>query len=268
MFSSKAFRLKVTRHPRRIIQLKPGERKQAEALIAALDARQKLKVVRGSYDKSVHEFLSPKSPPGRLLTMGWQAAPVLLETLADRKTSLRKRAWVLSLLSTISGEEEFDPLGDSVSLHASVLPDYDRSDDSQDDDGVLGSIENIRGGGACAKVFAEIVKQLRNQPIDRKAQQEFIDRWLRFRRDYLDIREAPRRKKAFDHLSTGSNGLSQGSPSEKSPVEPLDVGESIAVAKDCVGGSGEGLECLVVRLSKQATQKADPRVDLQQPVMR
>ncbi|MFQ5734751.1 MAG: hypothetical protein ACE5KM_22685, partial [Planctomycetaceae bacterium] len=183
VFSSKSFRLKVTQHPKRLIQLKPGERKRATALIGKLNADAKLKIIFGRYDKSAHKFLSPKSPPGQLLTMGWQAAPVLLETLADNKTSLRKRAWILSLLSTISGEEDFDPTSDQFPFNSHILPAYETHFDPAFSNFSFG----ISGGGAeLESFFGPIKKQL----VDRKAQQKFIDRWLKFRREYLDIREA------------------------------------------------------------------------------
>jgi len=161
--SSKSFKLNVTKHPKRVIQLRSGSRRNAEALLRQLNAAKRVKIVGGKYDKSFHSFVPPKSAPGQLLQMKWQAVPVLLEKLVHKNTSLRKRAWILSLLYSISGEDDLDP---TTFREGNVLPDY---------------ILKYSTGGQ-TKIGGS---------ISRKHQMAFINRWVKFRKEYLEIKEAP-----------------------------------------------------------------------------
>ena len=54
---------------------------------------------------------------------------------------------------------------------------------------VFGGFIGGYGGGGSLADFDRLAEMVKKLPVDRKAQQKFIDRWLKFRREYLDIRE-------------------------------------------------------------------------------
>ena len=153
---------------KRVIQLKRGSGEKAESLIKSFKTQKILKIVGGKYDKSFHDFVNPKSMHGQLLQMGWQAVPSLLDALNEKKMSRRKKAWVLSLLYSISQEDEFDP----TKLFGS-FPDY----------------EYKYSGTGGVRVKGHV---LGGDGIYEKPQQKLIARWMNFKKDYLDIREAKR----------------------------------------------------------------------------
>jgi hypothetical protein len=89
-----------------VIEVTAQERKQAAQWISALDASQRLKVVAGTYGKWAHEFVPPGTPEGKLLSMGIKAVPALVESLKDKSLSDKKRAWILTLLYSATGEND------------------------------------------------------------------------------------------------------------------------------------------------------------------
>jgi hypothetical protein len=89
-----------------VIELTAQERKQAAEWILALDANQRLKIVAGSYGEWAHKFVPPNTPEGKLLGMGVKAAPALIESLRDKSLSDKKRAWILALLFSATGEND------------------------------------------------------------------------------------------------------------------------------------------------------------------
>jgi hypothetical protein len=98
-----------------VIELSLDERKQAARWIAALNANQRLKVVAGTYGEWAHKLVSPNSPEGKILGMGIKAVPTLVDSLADKSLSDKKRAWILALLFSATGENDprdFSALGE------------------------------------------------------------------------------------------------------------------------------------------------------------
>lgn len=86
-----------------VIHLTEKHRRTARECIAALKPTKRIKIVAGKYAKWAHGFIRPKSPQGRLLDMGLRAAPPLIEALQDETISAEKRAWILSLLYSVTG---------------------------------------------------------------------------------------------------------------------------------------------------------------------
>ncbi|MGO9114239.1 MAG: hypothetical protein ACLP9L_33915 [Thermoguttaceae bacterium] len=89
-----------------VIELTTQERKQAAELVSALNGAQRLKIVFGAYARSAQKFIPPNTPEGRLLNMGVTATPALIESLKDESLSDNKRAWIFSLLFSITGEND------------------------------------------------------------------------------------------------------------------------------------------------------------------
>ena len=89
-----------------VIKLTEEERNAARTWIAAIKPQARVKVVVGSYGKWAHDFISPDSPQGKLLSMGLKAAPALVEALQQETSLPEKRAHILSLLYSLTGEND------------------------------------------------------------------------------------------------------------------------------------------------------------------
>jgi hypothetical protein len=70
--------------------------------ISELPANGSVKFVEGDYDKEAYDFIKPDSPPGKLLAMGWRAVPAMIDAVLDEKAEPVRRAWLLSLLASIT----------------------------------------------------------------------------------------------------------------------------------------------------------------------
>jgi hypothetical protein len=89
-----------------VIDVSPQERKQIAQWIAILDGEKRLKIVAGTYGTWAHKFVSPSTPEGSILSVGVKAVPSLIEALADKSLSENKRAWLLALLFSATGEND------------------------------------------------------------------------------------------------------------------------------------------------------------------
>ncbi len=172
VFQSKPFELLVEDGPPLRILLELGATREAkkhiESLYGELDSRDEqfdLRIVRGEYGPDFHNFVSPTSPQGRLLSMGDQAVPALLEELENKTLTFRKRAWVLSLLYSITGERDLDPMHLPDDYEWEVLPYYEWQSDE--------------GGGSSGSYKSDRRKVA--------AQLKFAQRWLKFRDEYIEI---------------------------------------------------------------------------------
>jgi len=101
--SSKPIRLVV--RPREV-EVTQSELDVAAALLGELDPRSPLRVLAGAYGPEAHDFIAPDSPQGKLLHLGWKAVPPLLDDLLGDGEDPYRRAWVLSLLFTITGKND------------------------------------------------------------------------------------------------------------------------------------------------------------------
>ena len=157
---SKSFPL-VIRPP--VIVLTAQERKQAVQWIADLDANRRLKVIVGTYGKWAYNFVPPTAPEGRLLATGIKAVPVLVQSLEDKSLSDKKRAWILALLFSATGEN--DP------CDSSALGDYDYQEAGWQ---VLG---NRSGEGASGGMAMPKEGSSSNGRIDHEYQDRLIAKW-------------------------------------------------------------------------------------------
>ena len=89
-----------------VIVLTSADAHLARSLVARLPPAEQLKIVVGSYGPWAHSFVYPNSPQGKLLNMGLKAVPQLIESLQHDKLSLRTKACVLSILFSITGEND------------------------------------------------------------------------------------------------------------------------------------------------------------------
>ncbi len=79
--------------------------------LARLDDRTPRKIITGTYGPWAHTFIDPRGQYGQLLTLGWSAVPTLIEELAREGQSPERRAHLLALLFSITGENDPRPSG-------------------------------------------------------------------------------------------------------------------------------------------------------------
>ena len=93
-----------------VIELTAAERKQAAKWFSAIDTNKPVNHVMGKYGAWAYSQVPLDSPQGQLLNMGVKAIPVLMESLDDKSISAEKRAWILSLLFGVTGQNDPDDL--------------------------------------------------------------------------------------------------------------------------------------------------------------
>jgi hypothetical protein len=178
VFHSEPFELIVEHGPKIAIALKRGSMKKARALIRILDDSAPLRILIGEYTEKAHDFISPRSAPGQLLMMKWQAIPALVEALEDEKLSFRKRAWILALLFSITLERDLSPMQTIDGLFPrGLLPDHETR-------GSLAASVTWKGGYSQGWEGEGARSGGRENIADQKA---LASRWLQFRREYLEI---------------------------------------------------------------------------------
>lgn len=158
---SEPFELNVEHGPTIRIMADPEITERTRSLIEQLDERRPIRIVQGEYTENFHEFIKPKSPPGQLLTLGWPAVPTMIEAVLNEDVPYRKRAWLLGLLYSITGERDLNPMP-----HKGVLPGFD----CRRENGFSGQESTEYTG-------------------DRDAQIAFAKRWLEFRDNYIEIEQ-------------------------------------------------------------------------------
>ena len=103
--------LVVARSPPIALTMAPAEVELSEArvkeireLLGKIGTKGPLRIVAGTYGEWAHDLVAPKSAQGRLLSVGLAAVPPLLAALDDPNLSSERRALVLSLLFSLTGE--------------------------------------------------------------------------------------------------------------------------------------------------------------------
>lgn len=109
VFRSAPFKIEVVPDVKRKIQLKAGNRKEVRARVEQLPKVGMVKIVCGTYGKPFHQFIKPESEAGQLLQMSWEAVPELLASLDRGNLTRHQKAWVCSLLYTITRKRELAP---------------------------------------------------------------------------------------------------------------------------------------------------------------
>jgi hypothetical protein len=159
----------------RIIDTKKQDKNEARNWLAKLDEKTELQILAGGYDEHAHNFIKPDSPPGRLLTLAWKAIPTLLEELDEERLTPSKRAWILALLFSITGQNDPRTQFGVIGSYSYRETGWDISGglDEQNSSGVLGF---GRSGWAGGKL--DVIKQ-----------REFAKRWERFKENNIVVRE-------------------------------------------------------------------------------
>ena len=95
--------------------------------------------------------IPPGSPAGKILATGWPAVPALVEVAGRRSLATPKRAWVLALLHSITGEHlpPLGALGEST-VHSGGLRPFSGG-------GFSSSTVTHSGGEPCVDTQLEVV---------------------------------------------------------------------------------------------------------------
>jgi hypothetical protein len=88
------------------LHLTPETRRAIERELAKIDGTGHLKIIAGTYGQWAHDFVAPDSPQAKILQMGMDAIPVLIDALDNPKLDVHRRAEILSLLFSLTGEND------------------------------------------------------------------------------------------------------------------------------------------------------------------
>ncbi|MEZ5944692.1 MAG: hypothetical protein R3C18_25165 [Planctomycetaceae bacterium] len=161
IYRSPTFELTVQPGTKLVVESNPEVTTLAAEYISNLPTEGVVKVVRGVYDEDDYGFVPADSAMGKLLLLNWKAVPALLDSLQSSELSVHQKSVVLSLLYTITMERTLAP-----NLHWDAFPDCD-----------------IRSG---KREYVSFVTGKRQ--VDPEKQASLIQKWLRYREDYLEIR--------------------------------------------------------------------------------
>jgi uncharacterized protein (TIGR03067 family) len=150
--TSQPFKVTIGKPVPRTVFVRAGSNDRVAALLKQLKGQTKVKTVCSKYDQSLHSFINPTSPEGQLLQMEWNAVPGLLALLKDKSMTPEQRAWIFTMLHTLTDVREFNPFSHRGWRHR-VIAAYEYRE--------LG----CSGSGGAG-------------PIDQQAQQQLANEWL------------------------------------------------------------------------------------------
>ena len=93
---------------------------EVRRLIDELDEAVPLKVLVGTYGPWAHATIAPDSPAGKLLANGPAAVPPLVAAVQEKDLSTEKRAWLLAILYSLTGENDPRQERDVLGAHSFV----------------------------------------------------------------------------------------------------------------------------------------------------
>jgi len=88
------------------VELSEVDRVVVRESIRTLPIEGPVKILRGTYSEDAHQFISPNSPSGKILTLGWRAVPGLIDAALTIDLDPQRRGKVLGLLFSISGHND------------------------------------------------------------------------------------------------------------------------------------------------------------------
>jgi hypothetical protein len=160
----------------RVIDVSEQEKKKGKDWLAKMDGHAPLKIVAGSYSKWDYDFVKPDSAPGALLTLGWKAVPILVDELSNNELTPIKRAWILALLFSITGQN--DPRNEHGVLGSHEYREHGWQ--------VWGGLSEEKSSGGVGFGSSGSVSGAR---IDISKQREFAKQWQRFKQNAIVVRE-------------------------------------------------------------------------------
>jgi hypothetical protein len=140
------------------VELTDAKRREVLKLLGEIDDRAFLRIVAGTYGNWAYEMVPPDSAQGRILSSGLPAVPVLLFALGEKDLTTPRRAIILTLLFSLTGQN-----------------------DPTEEEGVVFSFKKLDGpwavwgGGAGGMGFGGT--SFGGSIIDENVQREFAKRW-------------------------------------------------------------------------------------------
>ncbi|MCE9562736.1 MAG: hypothetical protein K8U57_11880 [Planctomycetes bacterium] len=159
----------------RVIDVTKEAREAVKVAVASLEEKDRVRILAGTYSKADHEFITPASPAGKILALGWRAVPELLGELENAKLKPHQRAWVLALLFSITSWH--DPRDESE-----VIGRYESRSRGWVVSGGRNGKTYVMGAGSGGKLVTH------TDAIDEKKQKVFAEKWRAFR-DYIVVRD-------------------------------------------------------------------------------
>jgi hypothetical protein len=159
----------------RVIDVSKKDRLTVAELLDKLETKGNVKILAGAYGKGSHDFISPDTPAGQLLAMGWKAVPQLIDAATNKETPPVRRAWMLGILYSITSRNP-------PCWKSGVLPDHLVRNSGWAIWYGIGDEQSSGGIG-----FAS-TSSVSNTKIVPEKQLEFARRWVAFRK-YLVVRD-------------------------------------------------------------------------------
>jgi hypothetical protein len=97
-----------------VVYTSAKETELVHRLVKELDGDQPLKIIAGTYGEWAHGMIGKDTPAGQLLSLRAAAVPPLIDIAQDASLPSGKRAWLLSILFSLTGEN--DPRKDYMML--------------------------------------------------------------------------------------------------------------------------------------------------------
>lgn len=169
----------------REIRLLEDERHGFRPLLASIDRTVSPVVIDGSrYGPWAYEIVPPESPPGQVLTAGWDAVPDLLDELQLNSKNVRSTAHTLAMLYSITGLVDPTPtsfFGGRDSSATGALGPYEFVSRGW---GVWYHFDTEPGGGGFGLGRHDVVGDNEPMVFDAEAaelQRELVSEWERLR---------------------------------------------------------------------------------------
>lgn len=169
----------------RSIETTQDQQQKIRELLASFDDRQPCKLIDGKYGPWAHNFIDPKSDYGRLLMLGWPAVPALIEDLEGEANTPERRAHLLALLFSITGENNpgskeiwWDGQESAVGIHSVLEQGWSISSKRADE-----NEPSSAGFGFPAD------PSVRETKLHVASQTAFIERWRNFKQRLRVIRK-------------------------------------------------------------------------------
>lgn len=120
--ASEPFKVTVGKPVPKKVFVQAGSVEKVQSLVRNLKGKTTVRTVCSKYGLSLYDFIDPTSPEGQLLMMEWSAVPGLLELLKDKSITKEQRAWVFTMLHTLTNAEDMSPFARS---NRGLIADYE-----------------------------------------------------------------------------------------------------------------------------------------------
>jgi internalin A len=239
------------------VEITDEDRKAARDYIRQLPAAGRVKILGGSYNEYVHDFIAPESPCGRLLKLDWKAVPDLIDAALDPQLGPAQRAQVLAILFSVT--HQHDPRGTPGVLgpyeyrhsgwvtwggpdHVGPFSLYSSSMESQifGEDGRHETSRMAMDGppaGTPAQLEAARQPELAgNGKIDEKVQIQFAEQWRAWKENgYIRVKQPTEPGRNVASTSASPTGSTVETEQAKAIAQIEKLGARVTVTEETPG---------------------------------